>query len=215
MILLGLPAAAETDTVYIRDILYVPLRDGQSIEYRILHRAVRTGTKLERLEINKETGYSRVRMSDGLEGWLQSQYLVKEPVARDLLVTAEEELGKLKSSHQQTLMELKKLKSKDADISRSNARLQSKNDALTEELNNLTELAANVIAIDEQNQQYLEEHDSLLIEIDALSVANQSFQDTSNQQWFLRGAGIILIGLLIGFWASRKLYNKRSSAGWS
>lgn len=208
-------ASAESDTVYIRDILYVPLRDGQSVEYRILHRAVRTGTKLERLESNKDTGYSRIRMSDGLEGWLQSQYLVKEPVARDLLVKVEQELGKLKNRHQQTLIELEEFTSREADITESNTSLQSKNDALTDELNNLTALAANVIAIDEQNKQFLEEHDSLLNEIDALFVANQSFQDTSNQQWFLRGAGIILVGLLIGFWTSRKLYNKRSSTGWS
>jgi SH3 domain protein len=208
-------ANAKSDTVYIRDILYVPLRDGQSVEYRILHRAVRTGTKLERLESNKDTGYSRVRMSDGLEGWLQSQYLVKDPVARDLLVKVEQELGKLKNRHQQTLIELEEFTSREADITESNTSLQSKNDALTDELNNLTALAANVIAIDEQNKQFIEEHDSLLNEIDALFVANQSFQDTSNQQWFLRGAGIILVGLLIGFWTSRKLYNKRSSTGWS
>ena len=201
--------------VYVRDVLYVPLRDGQSIEYRILHRGIRTGTRLERLETNEETGYSRIRMSDGLEGWLQTQYLILEPIARDQLVTVEQQLSKLNSSHQQTLIELEELKSREADISGSNASLQSKNDALTDELNNLTALAANVIAIDEQNKQFLEEHDFLLNEIDALSVANQSFQDTSDQQWLLRGAGIILVGLLIGFWASRKLYNKRSSTGWS
>lgn len=154
-------------------------------------------------------------MSDGLEGWLQTQYLIMEPVARDQLITVEKELSRLKNRNQQTLIELEEFTSREADITESNTSLQSKNDALTDELNNLTALAANVIAIDEQNKQYLEEHDSLLIEIDALSVANQSFQDTSNQQWFLRGAGIILVGLLIGFWTSRKLYNKRSSTGWS
>jgi SH3 domain protein len=154
-------------------------------------------------------------MSDGLEGWLQTQYLILEPIARDQLVTVEAELSKLKNSHQQTLIELEKFKSRESDISGSNASLQNKNDALTKELNNLTTLAANVIAIDEQNKQFLEEHDSLLNEIDDLSVAIQSFQDISNQQWFLRGAGIILVGLLIGFWMSRKLYNKRSSTGWS
>ena len=93
-------------------------------------------------------------MSDGLEGWLQTQYLILEPIARDQLVTVEEELSKLKSSHQQTLTELEELKSREADVSGSNASLQSKNDALTDELNNLTELAANVIAIDEQNKQF-------------------------------------------------------------
>jgi len=193
----------------------VPLRGGQSTEYRILHRAIRTGTRLERLETNEETGYSRVRMSDGLEGWLQSQYLVEEPVSRDLLEKVQQKLNALTSSHQKTLNELEELKSREAGIAEANLSLQSKNDELSEELKSLTNLASNVIAIDEQNQQLIEEHDVLLSDIDDLSVANQSFQDTSDQQWFLRGAGIILLGLLIGFWISRKIYNKHSSTGWS
>lgn len=193
----------------------MPLRGGQSTEYRILHRAIRTGTRLERLETNEETGYSRVRMSDGLEGWLQSQYLVEEPVSRDLLEKVQQKLNVLTSSHQKTLNELEELKSGEAGIAEANLSLQSKNDELSEELKSLTNLASNVIAIDEQNQQLLEEHDVLLSDIDDLSVANQSFQDISDQQWFLRGAGIILLGLLIGFWISRKIYNKRSSTGWS
>ena len=212
---MGLSVAAEAETVYVRDILYVPLRDGQSIEYRILHRGIRSGTKLERLDTNNETGYSRIRMNDGLEGWLQTQYLIMEPISQDQLVTVKEELVKLKNTHQQTLIELEELKSRETDTSGSNVILQSKNDSLTEELNNLTELSANAIALDEQNKQFLEERDSLQSDIDDLLVANQSFQDTSNQQWFLRGAGIILVGLLIGFWTSRKLYNKRSATGWS
>jgi SH3 domain protein len=207
--------AAEADTVFVRDILYVPLRDGQSIEYRILHRGIRSGTKLERLETNSETGYSRIRMNDGMEGWLQTQYLIMEPIAQDQLITVKEELVKLKDTHQQTLIELEELKSRETDTSGSNVILQSKNDALTEDFNNLTELSANAIALDEQNKQFLEERDSLQRDIDDLLIANESFQDTSNQQWFLRGAGIILVGLLIGFWSSRKLYNKRSATGWS
>ena len=71
----------KADTVYIRDTLYVPLRGGQSTEHRILHRGLRSGTELERLETSEDTGYTRVRTPDGLEGWLQTQYLVEEPIA--------------------------------------------------------------------------------------------------------------------------------------
>jgi SH3 domain protein len=154
-------------------------------------------------------------MNDGMEGWLQTQYLIMEPIAQDQLVTVKEALSKLENTHQQSLIELEELKSRETSTSGSNVILQSKNDALSEELNNLTELSANAIALDEQNKQFLEERDSLQGDIDDLLIANQSFQDTSNQQWFLRGAGIILVGLLIGFWTSRKLYNKRSATGWS
>lgn len=214
-VLLAFTPAVCADTVYIRDILYVPLRGGQSSEHRILHRAIRSGTKLERLETNDDTGYSRIRMDDGLEGWLQSQYLVDEPIARNRLDSVQRKLSVLTGSHQQSLIELAELKSKELGIAESNVKLQNKADALTEELDRITKLASNAISIDEENNQLREEHDYLLSEIDALSVANQSFQDTSDQQWFLRGAATILIGLLFGFWVSRKIYHKRTSTGWS
>ena len=66
-----------TDEVYIRDTLYVPLREGESSEHRIIHRGIKSGTALERLKINEQTGYTRVQTGKGLEGWLLTQYLVE------------------------------------------------------------------------------------------------------------------------------------------
>ena len=48
------------ETVYT-EILRVPLRDGQSVENRLIHRGLKSGVRLERLEINDESGYSKVR----------------------------------------------------------------------------------------------------------------------------------------------------------
>ena len=77
-------ATALAETVYVRDTLYVPLRGGATAEHRILHKGIRSGTAMELLEADPESGYSRVRMGDGLEGWIQSQYLVDFPHRRRL-----------------------------------------------------------------------------------------------------------------------------------
>ena len=71
ILLLATTAELVAETVYIKDTLYVPLRGGQSQGHRILHRGLKSGLKLERLETNDETGYSKVRTEAGLEGWLQ------------------------------------------------------------------------------------------------------------------------------------------------
>ena len=63
------------DEVYIRDMVYVPLRGGESTKHRIIHRCIRSGTPLERLQVNEETGYTRVRTADGLVGWLQTNLM--------------------------------------------------------------------------------------------------------------------------------------------
>ena len=215
ILILGTTQSVLADTVYIRDTIYVPLRGGQSTEHRILHRGVRSGTALERLETNEDSGYSLVRMGNGLEGWVQSQYLVEEPIAKDLLQRTNDRLFELETDHQQTLLRFQEMESNRVELADSNDSLQDRNEALTEELTSITQLAANVIAIDDENKQLREEHDSLLGQIDALSVANQELQDTSNQQWFLRGAGTVLLGLLFGFWISRRIYHKHNNSGWA
>lgn len=215
MMILGSAQAVLGDTVYVRDTLYVPLRGGQSIEYRIVHRGVRSGTLLDRLETNEDTGYSLVRMENGLEGWIQSQYLVYQPIAKDLLQQTNDRLYDLEADHQQTLLRLQEMNSGQVELAAANDALQQRSEALSQELTDITELATNVIAIDDENKQLRGEHGSLLNQIDSLSVANQQLQDTSNQQWFLRGAGTLLFGLLLGFWISRQIYHKRTNSGWA
>ncbi len=213
--MLGLAQSLAADTVYVRDTIYVPLRGGQSTEHRILHRGLRSGTALERLQTNDESGYTLVKSEGGVEGWIQSQYLVEVPIARDLLKKTEDRLLELEASHQKKLLQQQDIETRRVELSDSNEALQSKNDTLADELANLTQLAANVIAIDDENQQLRQEHDDLIGQMDALSVANQELQDSSDQQWFLRGAGTILMGLLVGFWLSRRIYHKRGGGGWT
>mgnify|MGYP001273703680 CR=1 FL=1 len=213
--ILGLAHSLAADTVYVRDTIYVPLRGGQSAEHRILHRGIRSGTALERIQTNDDSGYTQVKMESGLEGWIQSQYLVDEPIARVRLKQTEGRLLDLEASYQKKLLIQQDIETKQIELSDSNETLQTKNDTLTEELTNLTQLAANVIAIDEENKQLRDEQTKLVEQMDAVSVANQELQSSTDQQWFLRGAGTILIGLLVGFWLSRRIYHKHGSGGWS
>ena len=95
MALLTISPFSFADEAYIRDTLYVPLRGGESSEHRIIHRGIKSGTPLERLETNEQTGYTRVRTGKGLEGWLLTQYLVDEPIASTQLGIVKSELQSL------------------------------------------------------------------------------------------------------------------------
>jgi SH3 domain protein len=206
---------AFADEVYVRDTLYVPLRGGQSNEYRILHRGLKSGTPLQRLETNEETGYTRVRMDDGLEGWLQTQYLVGEPIASTLLDSVKSEMATLDAKHQQTLLSLREANEANEALAMAQQSLADQNASLVEDLDTITTLSANVVAIDEQNKQLNEDRDALLEEIKELNELTEALSDDRAQEWFLRGAGTVLLGLLFGFWVGRRIYNKRSSSGWA
>ena len=65
--------STRAETMYVKDVLFVPLRGGQSTEYTLLHKVIKSGTAVELLAENKTTGYSRIRLANGLEGWIKSQ----------------------------------------------------------------------------------------------------------------------------------------------
>jgi SH3 domain protein len=196
------------DETYIRDTLYVPLRGGESSEHRIIHRGIKSGTPLERLETNAQTGYTRVRTSKGLEGWLLTQYLVDEPIARTQLNSVKFALQSLDTKHQQTLLSLKEAKEAREVLTDQNA-------LLAEDLATITKLSANVLVIDDQNKRLSEERDVLLQKVKDLNEQTDALSDDRAQRWFIRGAAVILIGLLFGFWLSRRIYHKRYSGGWA
>lgn len=201
-------------TVYVRDTLYVPLRGGQSIEYRIVHKGLRSGTALELLEQNDDTGYSLVRMSDGLEGWIQTQYLQDEPIAQDLLKNAQAELRELSARHQQTLLRIQGLEEEMAARQAELETLRAEYQQASRELAEITQLAANTISIEETNRALLAEQAVLEQQIDDLLVANDKLTDSSAQEWFVRGGAVVIVALVLGFWASRRIYHRRGSS-WS
>lgn len=212
VIALVLAQGALAKTVYIRDTLYVPLRGGQSQEHRILHRGLRSGTPLELLEENEDTGYTRVRTEDGDVGWIQSQYLQDEPIAETQLQSARDTITELEASHQQALLRIQELESANEELAAVNEKLSARAEQLAEALDALQKKAADVLAIDEKNQTLTEENQALKAEVEALTESNQALQDDKAQQWFLRGAGTVFLGLLFGFWVARRIYTRRS--GW-
>ncbi len=203
------------ETVYVRDTLYVPLRGGQTTEHRILHRGLKSGTPLELLETNKETGFSRVRTQSNVIGWIKTQYLTEQPIALDALVKLKQEHSALEAEYQQILLRQQSLNTENADLKRSIDGATEKNKTIERELADITALAADVITINEDNKRLTIERDNLNTEIEDLMRVIRQLNDDENQNWFLLGAGVIFSGLLIGFWIARRLYGRRGNSGWA
>ena len=81
-LLLLLTSAASAQPRYVSDRLEVTLRTGTSTQHSII-RMVPSGARVEVLETDGASGYSRVRAADGTEGWVLTRYLMEEPAARD------------------------------------------------------------------------------------------------------------------------------------
>ncbi len=207
--LVAVPAAAQ-QTLYVSDVLTVPLRSGPSNAHRILHRGLPSGTRLTLLSQDEDAGYTEVRLENGTEGWLPSQYLVAEPIARDRLEAAnrristlQSELTSLRDNHQQ-------LRSQHNQATTDNQALQSRLVALEAELLEIRRISADALGQHEETQRLQQLNQRLQTEVEAMVVEIRSLQSRRELHWLLAGGGLLLGGLLLGAWLTGR--NKRR--GW-
>lgn len=183
--------------MYIDDNNQVPLRTGQSLEYRIIHGGLAAGTPVVVLEQNPETGYSRVRIPDGREGWLLTRYLTAEPIARDKLKAVEKELAQIKSENAKLLEAQKSLLEEAKRLQTDNAQLTNQVQQLQDELQHIKRISENAVNLDRRNQELRESNQQLKSEVELLSAENMRLRDNSDSNKMLLGAGLVGAGMFI------------------
>ena len=87
-----LTAAAAAQSLYVSDELVITLRTGPSTGNAIVTN-LRSGDLVEVLEVDADSGYSRVRAGDGSEGWALSRFLTEQMIARHQLAATSRRPG--------------------------------------------------------------------------------------------------------------------------
>jgi len=192
------PLAAVGDVNYISDELNVPLRSGPSTAHRIIHRGLPSGTKLTVLATDEEAGFTQVRTDGGLEGWVTSQYLIKEPIASVKLVAAEKRLQSLKTEIDKEREAHASLQSEYKETEANNKTLTSQVQALTKELVELKRISADPINEHARNVELTQQNQRLVDQVDELSSMTRQLKDNVQRDWLLYGGALVLIGLLLG-----------------
>ena len=96
---------------------------------------------MELLEENSDTGFSLVRMESGLEGWMPTQYLVDQPIAKDLLEQTNDSLNSLLSKHEKALQHIRDIENTLEQTDQTRVSLRAENSKLREELDSITRLS--------------------------------------------------------------------------
>lgn len=190
--------AAVGDINYISDELSVPLRSGASNAHRILHRGLPSGTQLTILAIDEEAGFTQIRTAGGLEGWVTSQYLTAEPIARDKLATAERRLKNLKDEIAKERETHASLQTEHKETVSHNKTLQAQVDTLTKELRELKVVSADPIREHARNVELTQQNTLLVNQVEELSSTTRQLEANVQLKWLLYGGGLVLIGLIFG-----------------
>tara|TARA_B110000305_G_scaffold195829_2_gene220593 strand:+ start:4670 stop:5347 length:678 start_codon:yes stop_codon:yes gene_type:complete len=211
-------AASVAETLYIRDTLYLPLRAEPINDSELIRKGLKSGTPLESLGALTDNGYRWVRFEEDngnlVEGYIQDQYLVNQPIARTQLETL---TASLEAATQEANMAGAALNEaiavrnnalNDAETSREQLRLAN------DEIARITALSVDAIslaaALDDAQQRARQQTTELAM----LQTQQATLSQKVEQRWFLIGGGIVFSGALIGFWVSRRIYHRGFSGGW-
>lgn len=207
---LATPALAQT--LYVTDKLEVPLRAGTSTRYKIV-RMLESGDSVQILKHDKESGHSQVRTADGSTGWILTRYLMDQPAPRERMLRAEKALEPLKTENTQLKERLAALSGTQQEADTRYSKLQQENQRLSQELAQIHKTAANAITIDQRNRELEKQMVDMERELQLVEQENQSLSDGNAQTWFLRGAGVLLLGGFLGLIIPRVRWHKRNRWG--
>jgi SH3 domain protein len=203
-------SSAQAEDRWVTDEFEIMMRSGKGSKQRIV-RQLRSGTRLEVLKVDKESGYSKVRISSGDEGWVLSRYLRATQTSKLKLPAVEKKLQSTQTQNTELKKDIAGLKKERQSLQGEVAELQANNSSLQDQVDRITKLSANTIQVDDQNKQFKKRLFDSEKQIDELESNNTQLGSRADREWFLVGGAVLAIGLLLGLIIPRINWRKKSS----
>ena len=201
--------AASAETAWVSDQFEITLRSGPSTSNAI-ELMLDSGTALEVLERDPATGYARVRSGGGTEGYVLTRYLMNEPAAREQLAKLTSQLTNEASRGTTLNSQLSAIRSQYDSATRQIETLEREKSELEEELGEIKRTAANVLSINNQNKQLREQLAAEEIRVATLEQENRELTSQTTRYWFMSGALVLVVGMVLGLWLPRIRWQRRS-----
>ena len=198
------------ETLYVSDTLEITMRSGKGTSYGIT-RMLRSGTQVEVLEVDKKSGYTQVRTKTGKTGWVLSRFLMKTPAARDRLAAAEKQLAELELENRKLETAMTALKDEKAKLSKNLGSLDTESRKVSQELAEIRRTASSALAIDSENKELKGRVVALERQLQTVQQENEGLKDRTARDWFMVGAAVVLLGIIVGLIIPRIRWRKKSS----
>jgi SH3 domain protein len=204
LVLFSTPVLAENK--YISDTVKVTMRTGPGNDRKIIS-LLSIGTKVEVVQPGDE--WTLVRLDNAKEGWVINRFLTDK-------IPSDIELKILKSKYEA-------LRASASEMQEKNSLLKAENEKLTTEFaesrKKLQNTTNNYEALKTESKEFLELQSKFKAASSKLAEQTkkaEKFEDeltkllwNQNIKWFLSGAGVLILGFIIGFSAKRQ--RRRSS----
>ena len=197
---------------YITDEFEVTMRSGTSTANDIL-RLLKSGEAVSVLEEDLDTQYSFVELDDGKKGYILNRYLVSNRSSKYRLEQLEIKAAEQQEANAILQFEIKNLQT---DLEKEQSDGSSAKAALLATENELTRVknaSQNTLSIVDENDELKSIVDNLVKNNAILNKKNSTLKDSSNMDWFIRGAGVSLAAFVLGILITRIRWRKKESWG--
>ncbi len=186
-------------TNYVTDTLRTPLRTNPTHRHKII-RMLPPGSKVTILKANND-GWSNVIFNHrgrDIKGWLPSASLQNMPIAQDRLTKQTEKVGTLTKENTQLKVDFSTLTTRYEETSEELREIKSESFQIESELSQLKAISGQSIQIGQENEQHIKRIKILTDENIIMKERISQAEDVVQRQWFLTGAGVLLLGVLLG-----------------
>lgn len=191
-----LPTVLFAETRYVSEIRQITLRTGPGGEYIVIAEP-KTGTPVTVL--GESEAWTQVQLADGKEGWLLTQYLTAK-------VPDTIQLKSLRKKHDTLIAETDTLKNENQGLKEKVATLTTDLDSCRSEYDTLNSThetlkteSADFLELQASHKSAVKELAAQKEKADRLEEELSGLINDQRLKWFLLGAGVLLLGIIIGF----------------
>lgn len=203
--------SSQAHATFVTDDFEVMLRSGPSIQNKII-RPLRSGTAVRVLREDSGNGHSQVQTSDGEIGYMLRRFISNEPSARSRLIGLENQLNELRSNPSKLQTLLANAQDQNEDLIDQNVSLTDQLQKVKQELKDINEVSGDVVQVVSKNKRLESEVQELLLQLDDIRIQNEALKDNSETMRNLIGAGLVVLGLFLGWILS--ISGRRNRGSW-
>ena len=193
------------ETKYVTDVFDVMVRTGPDLSHKIIAMP-KSGTQLEILEMpdeQEDSEWAAVRLPNGKEGWILSQYLIFGPPKKELIARLQKENDSLTQKEEVLVKENRRLKQEQKEVKKALTLQTKRANTLEQSYEKLKSESKNFLALKGSHEKASQELDTKTNQVEKLKKELDALQNNQTLWWFIAGASIILVGFLIGYLSRR------------
>ncbi len=203
-----------SETRYVTDLIFTPVRTGPGGDYRIINKGLPSGTEVTYYGLTEDGVWAEIETKGGTRGYLRAQYLQanapRGSQVNALEATLAEEVERTAQLQRDLDEAMAQLTSTDSSMSTAARELEQTRETLAE----VKRVSANAIQLDQMTKSLTGKLEDANARNDLLKLENARLQDRISSNRTIEVVVLIALGIMIALLVPRLSVKRRRNDGW-